>query len=433
MDPSPLSQSLLAAVNASSATALIVALIALILLSAFFSATETAYTSASRIRLKNMEGNGSKRAKKVLIQLEKYDKVLNAALIGNNIVNITAATLAGILFAGFIQNEAVSAIIATAAITLTVLIFGEIIPKSVAKESPEKFAMFAQPCVSMLFILFWPFLALFSLWRKIFKSKGNAAVKGDELITIVEEAESGGEIDSHESELIRSAIEFDDVELYDIMIPRVNIIAVKDTDSLQHIADTFAETGFSRLPVYHDSLDAIVGILHEKDFFALMRDKKEDILTGIKDSIWLSRNMKISAALRTLQKEKVHMAIVADEFGGTSGLVTLEDILEELVGEIYDEHDEEEVLIKQVDEKTFVVSGAGTLVEMFEEMDLDIKEEFESTSVGGWVTEQLKRIPQAGETFSYQNLDITVTKASSRKVIEIKAEIKEPEDEDEEE
>jgi len=416
-------------------TGLTVALIALILLSSFFGAVETAYTSVSRIRLKNMENNGSKRAKKVLKQLENFDRVLNTALIGNNLVNITAATLAGILFAMFILNEAASAIVATAVVTLAVLIFGDIIPKSMAKENPEKFTLFAQPAVGALTILFWPLTALFSLWRKIYKPKtAAAAVKGDELITIVEEAEEEGEIDSHESQLIRSAIEFDDVELYDIMTPRVNMVAVEDTDSIDHIAGAFAETDFSRLPVYHETTDVIVGILHEKDFYAALREDKKDILKVMKDGICLSRNMKISAALRTLQKAKKHMAIVVDEFGGTSGLVTLEDILEELVGEIYDEHDdEEEVLLKKLDEHTFVVSGSSSLEDMFEEMDLDIREEFESATVGGWVTEELQRIPLVGESFSYQNLDIVVTKASPRKVVEVKVVIKEVEEEAEEE
>jgi CBS domain containing-hemolysin-like protein len=381
-----------------------------------------------------MENGGNKRAGRVLRQLEDYDGLLNTILIGNNIVNITATSLAAILFATLIKdNQALATTVSTASLTLAILVFGEIVPKSIAKENAEKFVVFFQPLVSFFQIIFLPLSWFFKLWRKIFKNKNKVGITEEELITIVEEVESEGGIGQHESQLIRSAIEFDDVELYDIMVPRVQIIAVEDTDSMETVMTAFSENGFSRMPVYHDSLDAIVGIMHEKDFYALLREGGKNIMSIVKSSICLSRNMKISDALRTLQKAKVHMAVVVDEFGGTSGIVTMEDILEELVGEIYDEHDEEEVLSRRIDEDTFIVSGGENLEAMFEEMGIDVDEEFDSTTVGGWVTEQLKRIPIAGESFEYASTEFVVTKASNRKVIEIKATKIAAAEEDEEE
>ncbi len=430
MDPASRYSALISAVgNNNSYIWIIIVLLVLLVFSAYFSATETAYTSCNKIRLKSIENNDSKKAKKagkVLKQLENYDRLLSTVLVGNNIVNIAASSLATVFFVRLlVGKEDLAPAISTIVMTVVVLIFGEVMPKTFAKDHPETLTMAILPITSFFIILFFPITWVLSLIKKIFKSKKESTVTEEELITIVEEAENEGEIDKHESELIRSAIEFDDVDVYDVMIPRVNVEAVPIDASMEDIAAVFQEKGYSRLPVYRDTIDSVIGIIHIKDFYELYKDNKTDIRSIIQSSICVTRNMKISAVLRTLQKAKIHLAIVVDEFGGTEGIVTLEDILEELVGEIYDEHDEVEVLVRKQSDGALIVSGTENLADLFEILgkNTDTGEEFESTSVGGFVTEQLKRIPQPDEEFMYENLKFTILKADSRKVLEVKVEV----------
>ncbi len=440
MDPASRYSSLISAVgNNDSYIWIIIVLLVLLVFSAYFSATETAYTSCNKIRLKSIENNDPKKAKKagkVLKQLENYDKLLSTVLVGNNIVNIAASSLATVFFVRLlVGKEDLAPAISTIVMTVVVLIFGEVMPKTFAKDHPEALTMALLPITSFFIILFFPITWVLSLIKKIFKSKKESTVTEEELITIVEEAENEGEIDKHESELIRSAIEFDDVDVYDVMIPRVNVEAVSFDATMEEIAAVFQEKGYSRLPVYRDTIDSVIGIIHIKDFYELYKDNKTDIRSIIQSSICVTRNMKISAVLRTLQKAKIHLAIVVDEFGGTEGIVTLEDIIEELVGEIYDEHDEVEVLVRKQNDGALIVNGTENLADLFEILgkNTDTGEEFESTSVGGFVTEQLKRIPQPDEEFMYENLKFTILKADSRKVLEVKVEvIDDPEEKTEE-
>ena len=418
---------------------LLVALLILIALSAFFSATETAYSSCNKIRLKSMETQGNKRAARVLKQLDSYDKVISTVLVGNNIVNITMTTLATLFFVEILTSTKAADFaptISTIVMTVLVLIFGEITPKTLAKENAESFACGVSGTVAFIMIILYPINWLFSVWRKfvslIFKKKKEQTYTEDELLTIVETAEEEGGIKQHESQLIRSAIEFEDLDVDDIMVPRVNVVAIEEETSLDNINELFASSGFSRLPVFAKTIDTVIGVLHEKDFYQLLREGGTDIHDKISPCICVSLNMKISKVLRMLQKAKVHLAIVVDEFGGTAGIVTLEDILEELVGEIWDEHDEVEVLYKQIDDNTFLVQGNENLDDMFEELGVETRVEFDSTSVGGWVTEQMEKIPVAGESFTFENLDIVVTKANARRVLEVKVKVNEITEEDEE-
>jgi len=425
--------SVMSTVWSAKMTGFTVAIIALLICSAFFSATETAYTSANRIRLKNIESDGKRRearkASRVLGHLEKYDKFLSTVLIGNNIVNITMSSIGTLMFIDLMMGKSYATAVSTIVITIIVLIFGEIMPKNLAKAHPEKIAMFASPIISVLQIVFVPLTALFALFGKIIKAEKSATFSGDELITIVEEAENDGEIDEHESELIRSAIEFDDVDVYDIMVPRVEMVAVDDSLTMDEIAEKFETHGFSRMPVYHETVDSIVGVIHIKDFYELYKKGGQSLSPILQESLCVSKNMKISSALRLFQKSKVHMAIVVDEFGGTSGIVTLEDILEELVGEIYDEHDEIEILLRKESDDTYLVSGSFSLDELGSELDMSF-DDFTSSTVGGWVTELTKSIPVIGEEVSYKNLEITVTKATARKITEIRVVVGEVDDDD---
>ncbi len=412
---------------------LLLAIIILIMLSAYFSASEMAFTSVNKIRLMNMEANGNKRAGAVLRATENFDKLLSTVLVGNNIVNITSASIATLFFDSLIKSANLATTVSTVVMTVVVLIFGEITPKLFAKEKPEAFAMLFYPLLKMLMIVLTPINLIFSGWkwllRKIFKFKKTSTITEGELLTIVETAENEGELQEHESQLIRSAIEFEDLDVKDIMIPRINVIAVEENSDMESVYDKFVQHGFSRMPVYAENIDAVVGIIHEKDFYALLHDGGKDIKSIIQSSVCVSSSMKISTVLRMLQKAKVHMAIVVDEFGGTEGIVTLEDILEELVGEIYDEHDEIEILFKKVDDKTFIVSGDENVEDMYEKLDLSAPDDTESTTVSGYVTELMDKIPQTGEKLTLKDIEIEVTKASAKHVQEVKVTLLENEEE----
>ncbi len=402
---------------------ILVGLIGLVLLSAFFSSAETAFTSVNRVRLHTLEADGVKWAKRVGKMIDAYDKLITTILIGNNIVNIVASSLATILFVDLLGSST-GVTVSTVAMTLAVLIFGEITPKTIAKEHPEGFCRAFCRILYSLEIIFFPLTWIFSQWKKlllkVFKFKKSPGITEDELLTYVETAHSEGGIDEHESELIRSAIEFEDLDIGDIMIHRVNVIAVSDDESMEEVARKFKENGYSRMPVYSGTIDTIIGIVHEKDFLIASLDGADNFKNCVQTSVCLSENMKISSALRMMQKSKIHMAIVVDEYGGTSGIVTMEDILEELVGEIYDEHDEVEEFIKKTGDGVYVVNGNAPLLDVFDYVGVDVREDFESSSIGGWVTEQMEKIPVAGENFDYENMHITVTRSTQKRVSEVK-------------
>ena len=402
---------------------LIIALGLLILMSAYFSSTETAFSSANRIRLKSMAGAGNKRAALVLKMSDNFDRLLSTILIGNNIVNIVATSLATVLFTRHWGDMGVT--LSTVVMTVLVLIFGEISPKSLAKESPEKFAMFSAPILKVIMILLTPLNWLFMKWKKLlsklFKNKDTQSMTEEELMTIVEEAEEDGGIDEHEGELIRSAIEFNDVSVQDILTHRVDLIAIDDEMSNEEIKEVFLNNGLSRLPVYKDTIDHIIGVLHEKDFMAFLNKGGTDYHSVIQQVLFIPENMKISNLLRSLQKSKTHLAVVVDEFGGTAGIVTMEDILEELVGEIWDEHDEVVETFQKLDEVTTLVNCSADLDDLFEV--LDIKQDpdsFDSTTVSGCVMEELDRLPEEGDSFAFEGYQVTVMKVDDRRVAQIK-------------
>ena len=409
------------------------ALVLCIVLSGIFSATETAYSTASKVRLTTMSDEGDKKAGKVLKLLNNYEKVLFTVLVGNNIVNITATTLATLLFIAMMGD--IGATVSTIVITVVVLLFGEISPKMLAKQHPEGFAKNVYGFLRACMFILTPITFILDGWKwllsKMFRFPQTASFSEEELITIVETAENEGQLEKHESELIRSAIEFEDLDVRDIMVPRVNVEAVPEDATMEEIYKVFVESGYSRLPVYRDDIDTIVGILHEKDFSVLLHDGGTDIKPLIKKCIYLTQSIKISTALGMLQKEKIHMAIVVDEFGGTDGIVTLEDILEELVGEIYDEHDSEEEQIKKIDDHTYIIKGDENFEEMLEELDVKSPdEETEATTVGGFVSEQLDRMPAPGDKLTVDGMEMEVIKATDKTVDEIKVTVLPSQDED---
>ena len=396
----------------------IILLVVLIALSAFFSASETAYTSLNRVRVKSLAHAGNRRAEMVLALAENYDKLLSGILVGNNIVNILSASIATVLFVSVLGSRGVS--ISTAVMTVLVLMFGEIAPKSIAKEHPEEIAFAFYPMLSLIIRLLTPIITLTTLWQRliyrIFKPADDHGITEEDLITIVEEAESGGEIDEHESELIRSAIEFNDMTVGDILTPRVDMTAVSITDSPDDIAHTFEASGFSRLPVYNGSIDNIVGILHEKDFYA---HKGALPLSAMMTSpLCVMPTTQLAALLKLLQKTKNHMAVVMDEYGGVLGIATMEDVLEELVGEIWDEHDDVVEDIQALPDGGWMVSGSASLDDLRERFP--IPDTYDSVTVNGWVLEVLGRFPAPGDSFDFEGMRVTVEKAAMRRVEQVK-------------
>lgn len=411
---------------------LLVALIILILFSGFFSATETAFSCANKIKLRTLASNGNKRATKVLVLAEEnFDMLISTILVGNNIVNISAATISTLLFALLIKNPKIdSSFVSTAVTTVVVLIFGEITPKFIAKTYPEKLAMLFYPVIRFFTYIFKPINIIFSGWKKfisvVFKLKNEEIITEEEIITIVEEAKEDGTLKQEETELIKSVIEFDDQEVENIYTPRVNLVAVDINSSMEDIQKVFQTTKFSRLPVYLETIDQIIGTIHQSDFYSLLFTKATSIKSILKEPYFTTSHTKISKLLNQLQKNKTHMAIVLDEYGGTLGIVTMEDILEELVGEIWDEHDVEIAHYFKEDDTTYIVNGNAPTDIIFELFNHeDEKDNFEANTVSGWILEYLGEIPISGTTFKFKNLQIDILQSTVKKINKVRISLQE--------
>lgn len=414
----------------------IIAIVILTLFSGLFSATETAYSSSSKIRLKNMANDGNTKASSVLVILDDFDKFLTSVLIGNNIVNIASATISTLLFS-LILKGGKGPTVSTIVITVITLLFGEIAPKSLAKQAPEKFACATVGVVNFFEFVFAPLTIVLKGWTwlvnhfaHIEQDEGDIS---DELITMVDEAEKDGNLEEHESDLISAAIEFNDLDVKDVLTPRVDIVAVNIASSHEQIEKAFRFNSFSRLPVYENTVDNIVGVIHEKDFYELMyHNNKGPIRRIIKPVIYTSPNTQISTCMKQLQAAKLHMAVVLDEYGGTEGIITLEDIIEELVGEIWDEHDVVEDFYTKVDDYTWMVKGDAEIDDLIDRFGVEEEdEEFDFITVSGWAIAELHHIPKVNEEFDYKNLHVTITKADQRKVLEVKVEIRKEEEDKE--
>ena len=403
-------------------TTTIIVMLILVTMSAFFSATETAFSSLSLTKIKISAEQGSKKAALILKLLEDYDKLLSTILVGNNIVNIGLSSIATVWFVDLIGSG--GATVSTAVITVIVLIFGEITPKSLAKESPESFASFSAPIINAIRIVLTPVNWLFSQWKKLvskmFKSKDDRTLTEEELLSLVEEVEHSGGIGEQESELIKNAMELNENDATDIATPRVDVVAIPVDASKEEISSTFAESGYSRLPVYEETVDGIIGIIHQNDFYREINNPKINIHDIMKKPIFVPQTIKIGSLLKLLQHEKCHMAVVSDEYGGTYGIVTMEDVLEELVGEIWDEHDEVEEDFTKVSDGVYTVSGSADPEETLENLGID--KEVDCATMGGWVMDELNKIPEVGDTFDCEGYTVTVTAVDGMRAetIEIK-------------
>lgn len=412
----------------------IIAILVCVILSAYFSATETAFSSLNKTRLKVLVDQGNKRAKLALKLADNYDKLLSTILIGNNIVNIALSSIATVLLIHLI-GEPNGATVATIVTTVVVLIFGEVTPKSIAKEHAEGFAMFSASIINFLRIIFTPLNAFFSLWKKligkIFRSNNDNKMSQEELLILLEEVEEEGGIDEEEGELLRNAVEFGDIEAKDILTHRVDLDAFSVDATKEEIAEAFTESRFSRLLVYEESIDKIVGVVHHKDFYSGTGITDKDIRDIMSPPVFILPTEKLDDLLKNLQANKSHIAVVLDEYGGTMGIVTLEDILEEIVGDIWDEHDEVEEEVTMLDEHTYTVDGAMTLEDFNEQFDINV--ESDSVSLGGWIMEQVERLPEVGDTFDYKHVTVTVDSMDDRRVESVTVVVREKEVEEDEE
>ena len=422
---------------------LFIAMLICLICSGFFSATETAFTSFNKIRMKNSAQDGNKKASLVIKLEEKYERLLTGILIGNNIVNIALSSIATLyfidLFTEVVNNpESIGSTVSTAVVTVAVLIFGEISPKVIARQNPDKTAMAFAPIINAVMFILTPFTLIFGAWSnlmvKLFHSKEQITMTEEELITIVDEAEEGGALESEEGDLIRSAIEFSDVSAGDILTPRVEICAISKDASVEEIAKTFIENSYSRLPVYGEDMDDIIGILHEKDFFIAYHNNNKTVTKHIQKPVHVSEHIKITDLLQTLKAKKCHMAIVVDEYGGTMGIVTMEDIIEELIGDVFDEHDEVTNDYKELPDGSFNVKCSADLDDFLDKFEIFVDDDEDlPQTVNGFIMKELETFPQVGDSFVYKNLKIEIKKIGSKRVEEIHVSVIKDEEQSEEE
>lgn len=398
----------------------IVLIAVLLAISAVCSATETAFSSCNRIRLKKLADNGSKSAKKAIEICDNFDKALTAILIGNNVVNIMSSSLTTVLFTKKFGSGSVS--IATLVMTVLVLIFGEILPKSLAKENAESFSIFMAGPLSVFMFIITPIIAIFMGLKKgvsklVGKQNNQPSVTEEELKYIIDEIEDEGVLEEQESDLVRSALDFDEITISKILVPRVNIVGVEVNDSMEKIKELFVKNKYSRLPVYENDIDHIIGVLHQSDFFELYISNKNDIRSVMNDPLYITENKHISEILRIMQREKVHMAVVVDQYGGTEGICTLEDVIEELVGEIYDESDEEDTSFVKIADNTFDISADLSVNDFLDRIDMPENTiDTQRTSMGGWIMDLLDRIPEQNESVEFPPFKMTVKMEDEQKI-----------------
>lgn len=399
----------------------IIAMLFCIVMSAYFSATETAFSSLNKTRIKVLAENGDRRAQLTYRLSEDYDRLISTILIGNNIVNIAVAAIGTLLFVELYGE--VGATISTVVVTIAVLIFGEITPKSIAKDFPEKFAMFSAPLINLLIWILTPLNFLFSMWKKLIsrmlKTSEESKMSQEELLLLLDEVQQEGSINEDEGELLKNAVEFGDLEAQDILTHRVDLEAVSIKATKEEVAQAFTQSHFSRLLVYEENIDKIVGVIHQKDFYVGNGITSKSIPEIMTEPSFVFSTEKINDLLKLLQSHKSHIAVVIDEYGGTQGIVTMEDILEELVGEIWDEHDTVEEPIRKLDAHTFVIDGDVTFDDFCSYFDVK-EDEADSVSFGGWIMEKMGKIPEQGESFAYGDFTFNIEQISDNRIHKVR-------------
>ena len=434
---------------------LFVAVIALLLLSAFFSSSETAFSTTNAIRLKNMADENVHGARRVLFIVNNYEKTLSTILIGNNLVNIANTTICAYIFSQLITDPGLANLLNTVIMTIIVLIFGEILPKTMAKNDPMKFALLFATPMYVLMVVFtpisMPFMALQRLCTKKTTSdeddETQHTVTEDELESIVDTMEEEGVLNTDNADMIQSVLDLKETTAYDIMTHRVDVTAIPLTESIAKIEDLFITTMFSRIPVYEENIDHIVGILHQKDLYKALVAKEDIKLKKlISKPLYINENITANELLTEMRTTKNHMAIVLDEHGGTSGIVTLEDVLEEMVGEIYDEHDKVDTTedIQKVNDNTYIVDADTDVEDIFEMLQIEHMPETDYNSIGGFLFGLSKELPKTGDVILFKTEDerlidnkyvtipveihFTLTQVEDNRIKEIKVDVVDLED-----
>ena len=422
---------------------LLIAMIILVLLSAFFSMTETVYSTTNTVRLTVLAEEGKKKAQKALWIADHYDRTLTTILVGNNLVNISLATISVTFFTQLLTNGSIVELVSTLVTTIVVLIFGEITPKTIAKEHADSLAIKLSGVVILIIWILTPLVIIFSGFQKLLhlgkdKTEKEPQVNEAELEAILDTMEEEGAIESEEVELINNILDLNDREVKDIMTPRPDIIAVSDEMDHDEIKTVLFNSKLSRIPVYHGDKDNIIGILFERDFLtAYIKRKNFRIKSLLRPVKYVSTSMKVNDLIHELQKTKMHMAIVSGEYGEVVGLVTMEDALEELVGEIYDEHDEseDEMLIQKIEEGEYLVNANIYIEDLFDDLDLGKTPETQYSKLSGWLYGSCEDIPEEGYNFTYiskyiaktddedyeeviKRLTFVVTKVEDRRILE---------------
>ncbi len=413
------------------------AIVILLLLSAFFSGSEIAFTSVSKSRLKSASEKGDSRADVALYIYDHYEDALSTILIGNNLVNIAASAVSTVILIGLIGTAGAG--VSTLVMTALILVFGEITPKIVARQNSYKFALLASYPIRILMLILKPIIVavvwavdkVSVLWKS---EEKQPLVTEDELVTLIENITESGIIDKERSELLQSAIEFSEITVEEILTPRIDMVTIDINDSMEEIAQTVLDSNFSRIPVYDDSIDNIIGVLHTEHFLMKLTETQDvDIRSILIDMCFIHQTMTLPNALAELQKSNLQMTIVTDEYGGTMGLITMEDILEELVGDIWDEADEIVNEFTPISEYVYEVAGDMSVIDFLDFMNINDRDfESEYTTVGGWAIEMLDSFPDVNDSFDYKNLSVRVTELDGRRVEKLVVKM-DPDYEDDEE
>lgn len=395
--------------------------------SAFFSASETAFSSLNKIRLKNLASDGDKNAVIALAISDDFDRMLSTILIGNNVVNLSASSIATVVATVLLGSA--GAAVSTILLTILVLVFGEILPKSYAKENAEKVALLVARPLRIIQRLLSPLAWFFIRLQRSVKPKGDVeaepSVTGRELKTIIQNSEDEGVLDEQGSDIMQSALEFDTTTVQEILLPRVDMTAIDIEDDMETILETAVAYGYSRIPVYEGSIDNIIGIIYGKDILeAMVHHRELDIRSLVRECLYVYRSKKISELLVEFKQKKLHLAIVTDEYGGTLGLVTMEDILEELVGEIWDESDEVKQGTVRISDTCYEAQGDLNIEDFFDDIGYEAKNfTCGYSTLGGWALECLAHIPEVGESFTYNTLCLTVTEMDDQRVAKLRVEV----------
>ncbi len=403
----------------------IVAIILLMISSAFFSMSETAFTSASEIKLKKLANEGNRNAEKAIRIIEGYDKFLTTILIGNNLVNIAASSLATTVFAILLGAET-GAVASTVVMTLALLVFSEITPKALAKKQPERICLGVCTVVHWIMIIFSPLSWLFTKLMKIIGSDEGPTLTEDELEVMIDEIQSDGILEKRESELIKNAMRLDDIQVAEVYVHRTDIVAIDVDESVDDLGNLFVSSGYSRIPVYDDTIDNIIGVVYSKTYFTNTKlgvaFKIHDILMPVK---YIPETVSVADALSEMQKSKMHMAVVLDSYGGTKGIITMEDLLEELVGDIWDESDAVQQDVRASTGGCYIVKGMANFDDVMDKVGIFIdRDGYEDTNFSGFIMHKLQRAPTKGDVVELDNATITVTNVKGHRVIDCSLEVK---------